>query len=178
MGNDTDLVHQISVSLLSCNEDESLLDPRRRQRYPTCSSSPGGLTQALVIVETHTHFLSFCHTHSAHKTTHTNLGIHTNTSHFDKMQTLAAPRRHRITSFFLRGKVPQSFPPPCLSTCHGQLIRHTIASQCATWKLIVFRLKKRWVRSFAPSDSWPRPRLDSGRRRGCGRKNEGRETGN
>lgn len=101
-------------------------------------------------------------THTHPTGPHTNLEKKKKTSHID-LHTLRwglwELHRHRINVIFLREKCFTHTPPPStpFSMCLSRLIRNTIESHCTSWKLIVFRLMRRWVRSSAPFDSYWNP---------------------
>lgn len=125
--------------------------------------NPGDLIWSSTPIGTHT----FCQAHSP-PGPHTNLGTHTFSFcllppgppliiKIPTIQTLRFACRlapgHVRSTFTVGMRLYSQLPhvPLRMSMCLSWLIRRTIASQSATWKPTVFRLKGRWVSS---SDSW------------------------
>lgn len=124
------LIQIISVRL---SETESLLDRRLRQRRPTCSLRPGGLTHSGINHSGNRHVLYFflSHTLTVHQTTHTHIKTpHALIGRLIRCRHTLPHTDNRISLYF--GGKSASW-----------LIRNTMLPQFPTWKLMVFRLMRR-----------------------------------
>lgn len=96
----------IQISLVRLSETESLLDRRQRQRRPTCSLRPGGLTHSGINHSGNRHVLYFflSHTLTVHQTTHTHKKPPCTDRQTHKMQALTPTHRQQDLPLFLREK--------------------------------------------------------------------------